>query len=351
MKKPIFSIPPKILNGTGDPSSALNDGTVIGDYYLDDATGNYWQRETYTGTANATTIVLAGNVQWKRVAVLKGAQGSPGAAGTPGTKILIGNSGPFIGLTAQTSVGDNYLNSIDGKWWQRFQLGSVPLDGEYVTFTGNVVWKVVARLIANSERIVIDVTDDLNSKLQVSSINLSTLGFALKAGGVNRLSFPSSGDALYRTLSQRNHIFVFDTKELLAIGNSIGKTQLILRKDTKEIELAFDTEIGVPASDAARSFTLRRDTDGRIFRLFDWNGATYFNWLSFNTNNNKASIAETFRVDRNNRTIELPMKSTAEINAIPAGELVAGQTCYNTTLNTICFYNGTSWQKVTSTAM
>lgn len=63
---------PKILNGTGDPSSGITSQTVIGDYYLDNASGNYWQREAFTGTINATTIILPGNVQWKRVANLKG---------------------------------------------------------------------------------------------------------------------------------------------------------------------------------------------------------------------------------------------------------------------------------------
>lgn len=44
-----------------------------------------------------------------------------------------------------------------------------------------------------------------------------------------------------------------------------------------------------------------------------------------------------------------PRMTTTQINAIvnPAN----GLQCYNTTLNTICFYNGTSWQRVTSTGM
>jgi|GEM_PF-5926486 len=44
-----------------------------------------------------------------------------------------------------------------------------------------------------------------------------------------------------------------------------------------------------------------------------------------------------------------PRMTTANINAIvsPATGLMA----YNTDLNTLCFYNGTSWQKVTSTSM
>ena len=41
--------------------------------------------------------------------------------------------------------------------------------------------------------------------------------------------------------------------------------------------------------------------------------------------------------------------TTTEINALPSPQ--SGDTVYNTTLNQICFYNGTAWQKVTSATM
>ena len=51
----------------------------------------------------------------------------------------------------------------------------------------------------------------------------------------------------------------------------------------------------------------------------------------------------------NDEGVALPRLTTTEINAIssPAQGLMA----YNTTLNTICFYNGSSWQKVSHTSM
>ena len=42
-------------------------------------------------------------------------------------------------------------------------------------------------------------------------------------------------------------------------------------------------------------------------------------------------------------------KTTTEINSIASP--IEGEQYYNTTLHTICFYNGTNWQKVTSTNM
>lgn len=47
--------------------------------------------------------------------------------------------------------------------------------------------------------------------------------------------------------------------------------------------------------------------------------------------------------------ILMPRLTTIQINAISSP--TAGLVVYNTTLATLCFYNGTSWQKVTSTAM
>ena len=45
----------------------------------------------------------------------------------------------------------------------------------------------------------------------------------------------------------------------------------------------------------------------------------------------------------------LPRMSTTEINAIPSP--AEGLTVFNITLHTLCFFDGTIWQKVTSTAM
>jgi hypothetical protein len=51
----------------------------------------------------------------------------------------------------------------------------------------------------------------------------------------------------------------------------------------------------------------------------------------------------------NDEGIVLPRLTTTEINAISLPS--TGLTVYNTTLNTLCFYNGSSWQKVSHTSM
>ena len=45
----------------------------------------------------------------------------------------------------------------------------------------------------------------------------------------------------------------------------------------------------------------------------------------------------------------LPRMTTTQVNAISSP--ATGLTVYNTTLNTLCFYNGTSWQKVNHATM
>jgi hypothetical protein len=47
--------------------------------------------------------------------------------------------------------------------------------------------------------------------------------------------------------------------------------------------------------------------------------------------------------------LKLHNLTTTQINALGTPE--AGDTVFNTTENTICFYNGTAWHKVTSTAL
>ena len=47
--------------------------------------------------------------------------------------------------------------------------------------------------------------------------------------------------------------------------------------------------------------------------------------------------------------VKLQNLDTTAINALPSPE--AGDTVYNTTLNQLCFYNGTAWQKITSATM
>ena len=56
-----------------------------------------------------------------------------------------------------------------------------------------------------------------------------------------------------------------------------------------------------------------------------------------------------FEVASTTKGVLLPRMNTTQINAISSP--AEGLTVYNTVLSTLCFFNGVSWQKVTSTAM
>jgi hypothetical protein len=91
------------------------------------------------------------------------------------------------------------------------------------------------------------------------------------------------------------------------------------------------------------------------------NGTAYFNGSTtvddnfFVTNGNvgvgtaSPNASSLLDVSSTTKGVLLPRMTTTQVNAIssPAN----GLTVYNTTLNTLCFYNGTSWQKVTSANM
>lgn len=64
------------------------------------------------------------------------------------------------------------------------------------------------------------------------------------------------------------------------------------------------------------------------------------------TSPNASSILEVFSVTKG---VLLPRMTTTQVNAIASP--INGLTVYNTTLNTLCFYNGSSWQKVSHTNM
>jgi hypothetical protein len=76
-------------------------------------------------------------------------------------------------------------------------------------------------------------------------------------------------------------------------------------------------------------------------------GSTAAGSLSIGANAPNASAI--FDLTSTTQGLGLPQLTTTQINAIASPK--SGLTVYNTTLLTICFYNGTSWQKVTTTAM
>jgi len=77
-------------------------------------------------------------------------------------------------------------------------------------------------------------------------------------------------------------------------------------------------------------------------------GFSFFsNNVGIGTTSSTASAL--FEVASTTKGVLLPRMNTTQINAISSP--AEGLTVYNTVLSTLCFFNGVSWQKVTSTAM
>ena len=96
--------------------------------------------------------------------------------------------------------------------------------------------------------------------------------------------------------------------------------------------------------------------DNRLFfrKTNAYNALPWRELLSADANGNVGIGAEALpsaklQVDSTTQGVLLPRMTTTQINAISSP--AEGLEVYNTTLHTKCFYNGSSWQKVTSSAM
>lgn len=97
------------LNGSGTPTSTNPSGAITGDYFLQNSSGIYWQKQS--------------DGEWKQLGVLKGATGETGAkgqdgatgpqgkAGVDGTRWLVGKGVPDGVNTEGSKVGDFYLDT------------------------------------------------------------------------------------------------------------------------------------------------------------------------------------------------------------------------------------------------
>ena len=141
----------------------------------------------------------------------------------------------------------------------------------------------------------------------------------------------------------------------VGIGTTIPSEKLEVAGN---IRVADEGEIYIQGSTSTRKIvrldntndkgliTLNRTAETKVAISADNNthGHTYFNGLNTNvgigTDSPLAKLDITSTIDG----VLLPRMTTVQVNAISSPE--NGLTVYNTTLNTLCFYNGSSWQKV-----
>jgi len=94
------------FTGAGVPAGSLA-GSVIGDFYLNSSTGDYYRKTA------ATVWTLQGNLRGPQ-----GTTGTAGANGAPGSVWFSGTTAP-AGSLAGSIVGDWYLNTVTGDVYQK----------------------------------------------------------------------------------------------------------------------------------------------------------------------------------------------------------------------------------------
>jgi hypothetical protein len=122
----------KWFSGSGAPSGTLV-GSIVGDWYLNSATGDVYEK--------------TGSTSWTLQANIKGPQGNTGAAGTPGEVWYSASGAPS---TATGAVGDWYINTANGDYYEKTGAAAWTLRGNLtgpqgppgtvgtLTFTGDV---------------------------------------------------------------------------------------------------------------------------------------------------------------------------------------------------------------------
>ena len=178
----------------------------------------------------------------------------------------------------------------------------------------------VGRLYAGGQTAVL-LNTSTDGFVQISGGNTTSNGGNIGLSGStnadpNTIKFRIGGGEVMRVAANTN----------VGIGTTSPLSKLNVNGDIKiegENELYFGSSGSVPLWEikASGSDLVINDTGSNV-------GSVLFN---------------------NDEGVVLPRLTTTEINAISLPN--TGLTVYNTTLNTLCFYNGSSWQKVSHTNM
>jgi hypothetical protein len=167
-----------------------------------------------------------------------------------------------------------------------------------------------------------------NSTYAAQALEISGTSVRLDSGSGGDFTFehPRNGNVFFQVNNQTTLTLDKNNGGKVGIGTTAPTTKLQVNGDVRiydENELYFGGTGSVPHWEitASGSDLIVNDTGTNV-------GSVLFN---------------------NDEGVALPRLTTTEINAISSP--IEGLMAYNTTLNTICFYNGSSWQKVSHANM
>ena len=297
---------------------------------------------------------------------------------SPSAKLDVAGTGKFTG---QVTIPATPVASTDAAS-KSYVDGQVGASGtlQEVTDNGNTTTNSITFAGGTSTgNILINRTDSTEARLTINTNKSFGRQFYLENKG-NVQEIVAENNLTVKTFNNDTQIvlegggstdniqFITDESEGMRItsaGNvGIGTTSPSEKLDVVgNIKVADEGEIYIQGSTSARKIvrldnttdkgliTLNRTDTTKVVISADFvnGGHTYFNGLNTNVGIGTDSPLAKLDITSTTDGVLLPRMTTTQVNAISSPE--NGLTVYNTTLNTLCFYNGSSWQKVTSANM
>jgi hypothetical protein len=364
-------------DGSGNASWWTPNYGVLG-------SSNIWSASnTFSGGVTTNQISINGTAGAGFVSFVP--QSSNPAAPASGFRQFANSSGLFSWIGSNGFVRTFDASSITGNvtWIMPNSSGSVPLLSTSNTWTSSNTFQQGVNLATVAGNVGIGTAlpnvrteiagSENNVSLRVTSNNAgaSSLNYSeiqLADNGSVRTYWRNLRDGSGATIfSYNDHIrFLAGETERLRITNA-GNVGMGLNNPQDRLSV-----VGAIRSTNDASAVGFYTTGG--YRHTGQNGV----WLDFNTGGassfvqfrNGSGYTDVMRIDANNnigigttapasntildinsttRAVRIPRMTTTEINAISSPS--AGMVVYNTTLQKLCYHNGTGWRQVTDTAM
>ena len=285
--------------GTTSPSAKLEvEGNILPasnvSYSLGSSTKSFLFTNTYAVSSAGALQILAGGTERMRITSL----GNVGIGTTsPGAKLQIGSAT----YAPNANLGNNLLQIKSASGFAYLTIGNGD-SANATSYIGGASGFIVLGSVTDA-----GVTSEHIRMTNTGNVGIGTASPSEKFEVVGNVKLPSNGALILNNANNNNQMYIRNGGSNAAAiqfghGTVGGNIKMVLASDGK---LGLGT-----------------------------------------TSPNSSSLLD---VSSTTKGFLPPRMNTTQINAISSP--AEGLTVYNTVLSTLCFFNGVSWQKVTSTAM